>query len=58
MKIIKLIVKLIAIILSLAQIVFIIYFLFMYSTDNATLFIFLLIVPLVNIFVIIFINKH
>lgn len=47
------IIKAIAVLLSIAQVGFMAYFLIVYTTDNLPLFIFLIIVPLVNIFTII-----
>jgi hypothetical protein len=55
---IKKIIMAIAILLSLAQIGFVVYFLILYTTDNMPLFIFLFIVPLVNILAIILKYKY
>lgn len=43
-----------AVLLNIAQVGFVVYFLAMYTTDNFPLFMFLFIVPLVNIFAIFF----
>ncbi len=48
------ILNLLAIFLSVVQIIFVVYFLVVYTTDNLPLFVFLFFVPLVNIFAIIF----
>lgn len=53
---IKKIITAIAVLLNLAQIGFVIYFLMMYTTDNFPLFVFLLIVPLANL-ITIFLKK-
>jgi hypothetical protein len=48
-----------AVILNLAQVIFVIYFIFIYSTDNMPLFLFLLAVAFANLSAIIFNNyKH
>lgn len=52
----KKILSLIAILLSVAQVGFVVYFLAVYTTDNVPLFIFLFFVPLVNIIAVI-LNK-
>lgn len=46
----------IAVILNLAQIIFVIYFIFMYSTDNMPLFLFLLAASFANLLAIVFNN--
>jgi len=49
--------KPLVIILNIAQITFIVYFLSVYSTDNSPLFVFLFVVPAVNLFVFLINNK-
>jgi len=55
---IKQIITAMAILLNIVQIGFVVYFLMIYTTDNMPLFMFLFIVPLVNILAIILKYKY
>lgn len=54
---IKKIITTIAIILNLSQVIFVVYFLTMFTTDNLPIFIFLLVVSLANLLMIV-LNKY
>ena len=54
---IKKIITAIAILLSIGQVGFVVYFLMMYTSDNVPLFMFLLAVPLVNLLAL-YLSKH